>query len=155
QQVSVAAARAIWGRVCAAGADDPVVFHRLTDAAILDFGFSRPKLRYARAICAANMDFETLVDAPDDVVFDRLTAITGIGPWTAQIYLMSCLGRVDIFPAADLALQEATRHLLNTTDRPNTRLMTHIAKDWAPYRSIAARALWADYAILKKKDGVV
>ncbi len=154
QQVSTASAAAIWARmrdmrltaepeVAAASEDD-----------LRAAGLSRQKIRYAHALAAARIDFEALRDAPTDEVIVTLTAVPGIGPWTAEIYAMFSLGRADVFAPGDLALQEAARVLFDLPERPRERAFRQMAEAWAPWRSVAARLLWAYYRVDKKREGI-
>jgi DNA-3-methyladenine glycosylase II len=89
-----------------------------------------------------------------DVAHAALTALHGIGPWTADIYLLFCLGHADAFPAGDLAVQEAARIALNLRTRPDAKKLTKIADVWRPWRGVAAHLLWAYYHAVKKRDVV-
>ena len=91
---------------------------------------------------------------PDDEVLDTLIALPGIGRWTAEIYLKFALGRADAFAAGDLALQEAARMLYGLDARPTPAALIEMAEPWRPWRSVAARALWAYYRIAKGREGV-
>lgn len=155
QQVSVAAARAIWGRVAEAGLTHPAAINAADDASLRACGLSRPKVRYARALAQARVDFVALRDLPDEDVIATLTRITGIGAWTAQVYAMFNLGRPDVFAPADLALQEATRQLFDLAERPSSKALAHRAEDWSPWRSVAARLLFTYYKHAKKREGMV
>lgn len=154
QQVSVASANAIRARMLAAGLN--------TEAAVLDAGeeglrgagLSRPKIRYALILAAADLDYAGLHALADRDVMERLTAITGIGPWSAEIYAMFCMGRADIFPAGDLALQVAAQGLFDLPARPGAEELARMAEVWTPWRSVAARALFAYYRILKNREGL-
>jgi DNA-3-methyladenine glycosylase II len=153
QQVSVASARAIWARTRAMFA--PLTPGELTVAGDERFraaGLSGPKIRTLRALAQAvegGLDLEALADVEADQAHAALTAVKGIGPWTADIYLMFCLGHADAFAAGDLALQEAARLALGLDARPKSEaLLTH-AEAWRPWRGVAARLLWAYYAITK------
>lgn len=154
QQVSVASARAIGGRVEAAGLHDPEVVLAAEDETLRAVGLSRPKQRYIRALAAARIDFERLAAAPTDDVVETLTAVPGIGRWTAEIYALFSLGRSDAFPAGDLALQESARLLFDLPDRPRESALRAMAEPWRPWRGVAARGLWAWYTIAKGRDGV-
>ena len=88
------------------------------------------------------------------VDFPTLTAVPGIGRWTAEIYAMFSLGRADVFAPGDLALQEAARALFGLTERPTEGQLRDMAQDWAPWRSVAARILWAYYRHIKARDGI-
>ena len=154
QQVSVASARAIWGRCVAAGLVSDVAVLAASDADLQAVGLSRPKMRYARALAAAGIDFDGLREAPTQDVIARLVAVTGIGPWTAEIYAMFSLGRADVFAPGDLALQEAAKVLFELQARPSEAALRDMAAAWSPWRSVAARALWAYYRVIKDREGV-
>lgn len=154
QQVSTASARAIWGRVAAAGLVTPQAVAAASDEDLRACGLSRPKLRYARALAAADLDFAALRFMPDEKIIAQLVEIPGIGRWTAEIYAMFSLGRADVFAHNDLALQEAARLLFALDARPNERQMRALAADWSPWRAVAARLLWAYYRIAKDREGI-
>lgn len=154
QQISVAAANGVWGRLEAAQAVTKAGIARLDDDGLRECGLSRQKVRYARALCEAGVDFEELRTLPSDAVIKELVKITGIGTWTAEIYAMFSLGRADVFAPGDLALQEATRVLFDLAERPKEKAMREIAKDWSPWRAVAARGLWAYYRVAKKREGI-
>ena len=154
QQVSVASARAIWGRMVAAGMDDPANILRASDEALRAIGLSRQKVKYARALAEAGIDFAALRRAPELQIIKALTAVSGIGVWTAEIYAMFSLGRADIFPAGDLALQEAARDLYGLPERPKERALRQMAQRWSPWRSVAARMLFAYYHVAKQREGI-
>ena len=155
QQVSVASARAIWART--RSVFDPFTAERLRHAPDDDFragGLSMPKIRTLRALASAvddGLDLDGLARLPADEAHARLTAVKGIGPWTADIYLMFCLGHADAFAAGDLALQEAARLAFDLDIRPSAKALTGLAERWRPWRGVAARLLVADYA--KTKQG--
>lgn len=154
QQVSVASANAIWARLEAAGLTDRAAMAAAGDEDLRAVGLSRQKARYGRALAQSDLDFEALRRLPDDEVLARLTAVPGIGRWTAEIYAMFALGRADVFAAGDLALQESARALFALEARPTERALRGMAEDWSPWRAVAARALWAYYRALKQRDGV-
>lgn len=154
QQVSTASARAIWARVEAAGLITPAAIRASPDEALRACGLSRPKLRYARALAESGLDFDALTGMPDAKVIAQLVEMPGIGAWTAEIYAMFSLGRADVFAHNDLALQEAARLLFGLDSRPNERRMREIAAAWSPWRSVAARLLWAYYRVTKDREGV-
>ena len=155
QQVSIASANAIWARV-AAGVTPftPERMAALTDADLKSFGLSRPKIvtlsKLARHLVEAGNWLPDLEDAPDDRVRERLIALPGIGPWTADVYLLFCLGRADSFAPGDLALQVAAQHLMGLDGRPDAKALAQIAERWSPWRGVAARMLWAYYAAVKQ-----
>ncbi|MGC9420848.1 MAG: DNA-3-methyladenine glycosylase family protein [Rhodovulum sp.] len=154
QQVSVAAADAIWGRLQAAGLTEPDAIAAATEDALRACGLSRQKTRYARALAAAGIDYAALREAPTEQVVARLIEVPGIGRWTAEIYAMFSLGRADVFAPADLALQESARLLFNLPERPKERALRAMAEPWSPWRAVAARALWAYYRVAKDREGI-
>lgn len=155
QQVSVASAKAIGARVEAAGLHDPIVVRAAEDDLLKRCGLSRPKARYVRALAEAGIDFDALAHACSEDVVATLVAVPGIGRWTAEIYALFSLGRADVFPAGDLALQEAARLLYGLDARPTERQLREMAEPWQPWRGVAARGLWAWYAHEKTREGVV
>jgi DNA-3-methyladenine glycosylase II len=154
QQLSVAAADGIWRRLQAAGACDPAALAAMPDAVLLGCGLSRPKVRYARAVAGSDLDFAALRGLPDEEVVARLTALPGIGVWTAEIYAMFSLGRADVFAPGDLALRESARLLFGLPDRPAEKPFRAMAEAWSPWRAVAARLLWAYYRVAKDREGV-
>ena len=154
QQLSVAAADSVWAKLCATGADDPAVVVTLTDDSLRDCGLSRPKARYARALAEAQLDFAALATMPEDEAIAVLTAVKGIGVWTAEIYLMFSIGRADVFAPGDLALQEAARMLFALPERPTEKALRAHAAGWSPWRGVAARLLWAYYRLAKNREGI-
>lgn len=155
QQISTQAAAAIWARLDAAGMLNEAAVAAADAGQLRDLGLSRPKVRYAQALATAGVDFDALPHQPTTEVITTLTAIPGIGRWTAEIYAKFSLGRADVFAAADLALQEAARDALNLDDRPTEAQMRAIAVRWSPWRAVAARALWAHYRVVKAREGVM
>jgi DNA-3-methyladenine glycosylase II len=154
QQVSVASARAIWGRLEAAGLTTPQAVAAQTDDALRAHGLSRQKAVYARALAEAAIDYDALREAPTDAVISTLVVVKGIGVWTAEIYAMFSLGRADVFAPSDLALQEGARMLYDLPDRPREAALRQMATRWSPWRSVAARMLWAYYHVQKQKEGI-
>ena len=158
QQVSVASAGAIWARLAAAfpGMKREAIAIAADDA-LRSVGLSAPKIRTLRALataCADGLDLRGMALLPAQEVRSRLTAVTGIGPWTADIYLMFCLGHRDIFPAGDLALRNAVADALSLADHPVPGALADIAEKWAPWRSAAALLFWAYYSAARGKQGV-
>lgn len=100
------------------------------------------------------IDFDGLRDLATPDVVKTLTKVTGVGVWTAEIYAMFSLGRADVFAPGDLALQEAARVLFDLEKRPSERELKRIAEDWSPWRSVAARILWAYYHVAKDREGI-
>ncbi len=154
QQVSVAAADAIWARLQAAGVTQPEALLRADDAGLRSCGLSRQKIRYGKALAEAAIDFEALRGMPTEDVVQTLIVVPGIGRWTAEIYAMFSLGRADVFAPADLALQEGTRLLFDLPERPKERAMREMATAWSPWRAVAARLLWSYYRVAKDREGV-
>jgi len=154
QQVSVASANAIWARLDGAGLTDQAAMARASDDDLRAVGLSRQKARYGRALAQAGIDFKALRGVPDADVMATLGAVPGIGAWTAEIYAMFALGRADVFPHGDLALQEAARGMFGLDMRPDARQMRVMAQAWSPWRSVAARILWAYYRVMKSREGI-
>ena len=154
QQVSTASAAAIWARVAEAGLTTPEAIRAASDTDLAAVGLSRPKIRYFRALAEAGIDFERLRDRPTEEVVATLVAVTGIGRWTAEIYAKFSLGHADVLAAGDLALQEAARDLFGLAERPSERQLRVMAEEWSPWRSVAARILWAWYRVDKGREGV-
>ena len=154
QQVSVASANAIMGRLVAAGMDDPRAIAAARADDLRALGLSGQKVRYAKALALADLDYPGLHDLPNDAVIAQLTQVTGIGVWTAEIYAMFSLGRADVFAPGDLALQEAARVIFDLPERPRDKALRAMAEPWAPWRSVAARVMWAYYATIKQREGI-
>lgn len=158
QQLSVASAEAIWRRTHATLA--PLTAPRLVEASEADLratGLSAPKIRTLRAlgtaICRDGLDLERLADASDDRVREQLTAVSGIGPWTADIFILFCLGRSDGWAAGDLALQLALQRIFALPARPSPAETVAMAERWRPWRGVAARLLWGYYGLARRNAG--
>jgi DNA-3-methyladenine glycosylase II len=158
QQLSVASAAAIWGRIAAAF--DPLTPEAIVKARpqkLARLGLSRPKIKalkeIARAVIRGEPDLTTLCDLAAEDAHAALTAVHGIGPWTADIYLLACLGHADAWPSGDLALQEAARLAFGLAKRPSTKEMLPLAEAWRPHRAVAARVLWTYYRAVKGREG--
>lgn len=154
QQVSVASARAIHGRLHAAGLTGADAIAAAEEEALRACGLSRPKMRYLRALADAGLEFGALRRLPDEEVIAALVAVPGIGRWTAEVYAMLALGRADVFAPGDLALQEAARGIFGLEARPTDKALRAMAADWSPWRGVAARLMWAYYAQVRKKEGI-
>jgi len=154
QQVSVAAADAIWGRLRAARLTGPRKVGRASEDDLRACGLSRQKIRYAKALAGAGINYRGLRQAPTDEVIATLVEVPGIGRWTAEIYAMFSLGRADVFAPGDLALQEAARLLFDTPQRPSEKALRAMAEPWAPWRAVAARLLWSYYRVAKNREGI-
>ncbi len=147
QQISMAAAHAIWRRLAALpGALEPAGLAALDDAALVGAGLSRPKVAHARALAAAFLDGRLSLDAlsglDDTAAVAAITAVRGLGPWTAEVYLLFAHGRADVFPAGDIAVAGAAAHLLGLPARPGPAALRTLAETWRPHRALAARLLW-------------
>jgi DNA-3-methyladenine glycosylase II len=159
QQLSTASAGAIWGRLAAAY--DPFTPERLIRARttrLASLGLSAPKIRalkeIAKAIANGELDCESLPGMPAEAAHAALCAVHGIGPWSADIYLLFCLGHPDAWPAGDLALQEAAKLAFALPARPSPKETIALAEAWRPWRGVAARLLWAYYRAAKKRDAM-
>ena len=160
QQLSTASAAAIWARVSAAF--DPFHHDALSRARadrLGRLGLSAAKIKtlksLAREISAERLDLEVLANEDADIAHNRLTALHGIGPWTADVYLLFCLGHGDAWPAGDLAVQEAVKIGLGLKTRPTPKEMAPLAEPWRPLRGAAAHLWWSYYRVLKKREGVI
>ncbi len=154
QQLSTASANAIFGRLVVAVAPmEPDVLLAADDGALKGAGLSAAKIAtlraLAQAVVEARVDFAGMAGAQEDEVRGQLTAVRGIGPWTADIYLMFCRGDADAFAAGDLALQIGAQRLLGLAVRPTPDELLAIAEVWRPWRAVAARMLWAYYGHVK------
>jgi DNA-3-methyladenine glycosylase II len=109
--------------------------------------------RKSRATARGELALASLADIEADAAHAALTAVHGIGPWTADIYLLACLGHADAWPAGDLALQEAARLAFALPARPSAKEMVALAEIWRPHRAVAARVLWTYYRAVKGRDG--
>ena len=151
QQVSKASADAIQKRLEALVSPlDAGTFLAAGEEAWRAAGLSRPKQRtlaaVAEAVMGGDLDLHGLCRLPADAAMERMTAIHGIGPWTAEVYLLFAAGHADILPAGDLALQAAAQGIFGLPERPTARTLHTMGESWAPWRGVAARLLWAWYA---------
>jgi DNA-3-methyladenine glycosylase II len=160
QQLSTASAAAIWGRVSAAF--DPFHHDALRRARadrLGRLGLSAAKIKtlksLARELAAERLNLDVLAEEDADAAHNTLTRLHGIGPWTADVYLLFCLRHGDAWPAGDLAVQEAVRIGLGLKTRPTAKQMAPLAEPWRPLRGAAAHLWWAYYKALKARDGVI
>lgn len=159
QQVSTASAAAIWARLRAAYEpfDHAVLLRARTDK-LQRVGLSGAKIRtlkaVARAVADGVIDFAALGQMPADDAHKIMTSVHGIGPWTTDLYLLTCLGHGDAWPAGDLALQEAARLAFDLPHRPNAKEFIALGEMWRPWRAVAARLLWSYYRVVKKREPV-
>jgi DNA-3-methyladenine glycosylase II len=160
QQVSVASANAIAARV----ADilvplTPATIAQASETTLRACGLSGPKIRTLQAVSAAilagDLVLDRLVTMEPAAAHRALVAVKGIGPWTADIFLLFCLGHADVWPVADIALQEAARLVLKLDERPDAAALDHLGERWRPHRGVVARMLWAYYRAAKQgRDGI-
>lgn len=158
QQISVAAAASIWGRLEAGlGTVTPETFAACPDEIARSYGLSRGKAKTLKAAAEAaldgRIDFAALSAVSVDEAHAALTPLPGIGPWTADIFLLFCAGHPDVWPGGDLALAAALHHAFGLDARPDARASVAIAEAWAPWRGVAARLFWAYYGAVKAKGG--
>jgi DNA-3-methyladenine glycosylase II len=151
QQVSLASAKATYERLMArmAGPLVPERFLKLHGRTLKKVGFSRQKAHYCRLLAQTvqkgQLDLEAVHAMDDAAARAALTSVKGIGPWTADVYLLSVLRRPDVWPAGDLALQKAVRHVKQLRKHPTSGRLEKLAEAWRPWRAVAARMLWHDY----------
>lgn len=154
QLLSVAAAASIWARLEALVVPfEPDVLLSISDEELLGAGLSKPKLRTLKAIAdelKGGLVLDEAVTWPGDVAHKRLCEIKGIGPWSADIFLLFCAGHPDVFPVGDVALQAAVQHAFGLEERPKGKVLESIAKVWSPHRGTAARLFWAYYRVMKE-----
>jgi DNA-3-methyladenine glycosylase II len=154
QLISLQAGAAIWARIAAELSPfDAALIARKRQSSLMKLGLSGAKARcfrgLAKAVAEGRLDFQALESLSDDAALRTLTSHGGIGPWTADIYLLSAMGRADAFPAGDLALQVGAQHLLDLGRRPSPVELVTLAESWRPYRAVAARLLWSHYRGLR------
>jgi DNA-3-methyladenine glycosylase II len=160
QQLSTASAAAIWARVSAAfDPFDHETLRRVRADRLGRLGLSAAKIKtlksLARELAAERLNLEVLANEDADAAHNSLTALHGIGPWTADVYLLFCLGHGDAWPAGDLAVQEAIKIGLGLRTRPTAKQMASLAEPWRPMRGAAAHLWWSYYRALKKREGVI
>jgi DNA-3-methyladenine glycosylase II len=160
QQLSTASAAAIWGRLTRAF--DPLhheAVRRARTERLGRLGLSAAKIKtlknIARELATERLNLDVLAEEDADAAHHTLTALPGIGPWTADVYLLFCLGHGDAWPAGDLAVQEALKIGLGLKTRPTEKQMVPIAEPWRPLRGAAAHLWWSYYRTVKKREGVI
>ena len=158
QQLSVAAADAIWRRLAGGGTPTPAGILAADPSHLAACGLSGSKVAYARGLAAAVLDgslpLDSLTDLPAEAALAELVRIRGIGRWTAEIYLMFGLGHADVIAAGDLALRESARLLFRLPERPEERRLRQMAANWTPWRAVAARLLWVHYRQVRDREGL-
>jgi len=160
QQLSTASASAIWARLTAAfNPFDHDAIRKARADRLGRLGLSAAKIKtlksLAREIAAERLNLDVLANEDADAAHNTLTALHGIGPWTADVYLLFCLRHSDAWPAGDLAVQEAVRIGLGLKTRPTAKQMAPLAEPWRPLRGAAAHLWWTYYRALKKREGVI
>jgi DNA-3-methyladenine glycosylase II len=159
QQLSTASAAAIWGRLSSAfDPFDPERVGQARASTLARLGLSKPKIKTLKTIGAAvakgDIDLDAVADLPPDEARAALVRLHGVGPWTADLYLLFCLGHADVWPAGDLALQEAARIAFDLRRRPDAKEMAKLAEAWRPWRGVAAHLLWNYYRVVKRSEGM-
>lgn len=157
QQLSVQSAAAIWSRFeVLPGALEAESYLALSEEAVRGVGFSRGKFLSLRAVAeaalAGELNFAEVDELPAEEAIARLVALKGVGPWTAEVYLLFCAAHPDIFPAGDLALLKAVHQGLGLDARPTIKDMVVLAQNWSPHRSAAALLFWRYFAAMKNRE---
>jgi DNA-3-methyladenine glycosylase II len=160
QQLSTASAGAIWARLTAAfDPFHPESLRRARADRLGRLGLSAAKIKtlknIARELAAERLNFDVLANEDADTAHNTLTALHGIGPWTADVYLLFCLGHGDAWPAGDIAIQEGVKVGLGLKTRPTPKEMAPLGEPWRPLRGAAAHLWWSYYRVLKKREGVI
>ena len=154
QQLSVAAASSIWKKLRDANLTSPQTITLVEDDMLRAQGLSKQKIRYTRSLIDHNIDFDALTIMSDEDVLRVLTAVIGIGRWTAEMYLMFSLGRVDILAVDDLAIKVAAMDVLGLTECPTPKQLKIATQEWSPHRSAASLLLWAHYGWVRNREAV-
>ena len=154
QQLSVAAASSIWQRLIDADLTNPKTIKAVSDDILRAQGLSKQKIRYTRSLIEHDIDFKALFTMSDEQVLEILTAVVGIGRWTAEMYLLFSLGRADVLAVDDLAIKVAAMHLLGLAERPTPKVLKNLSEKWAPHRSAASLLLWSHYGWLRNRKAV-
>jgi DNA-3-methyladenine glycosylase II len=160
QQLSTASAGAIWGRLTAAfDPFHPESLRKARAERLGRLGLSAAKIKtlknIARELANERLNLDVLANEDADAAHNTLTALHGVGPWTADVYLLFCLGHGDAWPAGDIAIQEAVKIGLGLKTRPTPKEMAPLGEPWRPLRGAAAHLWWSYYRVLKKREGVI
>jgi DNA-3-methyladenine glycosylase II len=154
QQISIHATDSIWRRLYAAiDPFTPAQFLRASEEELRAAGLSGAKVRTLAGIakaCTEGLSLEALHDLPAEEAIAALVALKGVGRWTAESYLLFCVGHPDVFPAGDIALQGAVHHGLRLKQRPDEKRLRKLAEKWSPWRGVAARLFWAHYRAMRQ-----
>ena len=154
QQLSVAAAASIWQRVVDSSLTTPQAINAATDETLRAHGLSKQKTRYIRSLVEHDIDFAALETMADQDAIKTLTAVVGIGQWTAEMYLMFSLRRADVLAVDDLAIKAAALQLLDLPEKTTAKQLKSLTQDWSPHRSAASLLLWSYYGLLRNKTAV-
>ena len=154
QQLSVGAANAIGRKLLDRGIASRRDYLEASDDLLRQCGLSHQKIGYIKGLALSDVDLDALEGLSDRSATKVLTEVRGIGAWTAKIYLIFSLGRMDVIPAGDLALREAARDLFELEARPTERQLRDMAEAWSPWRTVAACLLWECYRMQKKRAGI-
>ena len=151
QQLSTTAANSIWNKFIDSNLTSRTNILAANEQTLLSRGLSRQKCIYVKALANEDINYNDLAKKSSEEIVNRLTQIKGIGKWTAQIYCLFSLGKANIFPSGDLALQEAIKIIFGLKERPSEKEVIKIAENWDPWKSLAAHLLWDYYNKIKKK----
>ena len=155
QQISIHAADAIWRRLHASIEPfTPEQFLLAREEVLRAAGLSGAKMRTLSGIasaCTSGLHLEALHDLPAEEAIAELIALKGVGRWTAESYLLFCVGHPDVFPAGDIALQTAVHHGLRLRQRPEEKRLRKLVEKWSPWRGVAARLFWAYYRARRER----
>lgn len=154
QQLSVASASSIWQRLVDAELTTPKKVSKAADETLRAQGLSKQKIRYSRSLAAHDIDFVALATLSDEEVIKILTSVTGIGRWTAEMYLLFSLKRADILAVDDLAIKAAAMDLLGLEKRPSAKQLKDLTDSWSPHRSAASLLLWSHYGLMTDKRAI-
>ena len=151
QQLSTKAANSIWNKFIGSNLTSRTNILAANEQTLLFHGLSRQKCIYVKALANENINYDELAKKSSEEIVNRLTQIKGIGKWTAQIYCLFSLGKANIFPSGDLALQESIKIIFGLKERPSEQEVIKISEKWDPWKSLAAHLLWNYYNKIKKK----
>ena len=151
QQLSTTAANSIWNKFIDSNLTSRTNILAANEQTLLSRGLSRQKYIYVKALANEDINYNDLAKKSSEEIVNRLTQIKGIGKWTAQIYCLFSLGKANIFPSGDLALQEAIKIIFGLKERPSEQEVIKISENWDPWKSLAAHLLWDYYNKIKKK----
>ena len=151
QQLSTTAANSIWNKFIDSNLTSRTNIVAANEQTLLSRGLSRQKCIYVKALANEDINYNDLAKKSSEEIVNRLTQIKGIGKWTAQIYCLFSLGKANIFPSGDLALQEAIKIIFGLKERPSEQEVIKISENWDPWKSLAAHLLWDYYNKIKKK----